>query len=379
MAKRILPPFGVPRRSTTAQDALSDLAAFGSNPGNLGARIFVPDRVASHPALVVVLHGCTQTAAGYDSGAGWSSLAEEFGFVLLFPEQRRANNPNLCFNWFSPGDIRRDQGEALSIRQMIATVVAEHGVDPERIFITGLSAGGAMTSVMLATYPEVFAGGAIIAGLPYGSATGVPQALDRMRGQAMPEADALAVLVRGASQHAGRWPTVSVWHGGSDTTVDASNAEAIVAQWRALHGVGVAPDAVDAVDGYPHEIWRDGSGRVVIETYKIMGMGHGTPLKTSGRDACGRAGPHMIEAGISSTRRIAAFWDLASEPQTTEENTPVQSELIADVEPSMVAGLPIPRVLRPERIYEAAQKRSAPAKGVSQIIEDALRAAGLMR
>lgn len=97
---------------------LDEFTAFGANPGALGAYCYVPDRAS---ALVVVLHGCTQTAAGYDQGAGWSKLAERFGFALLFPEQCRPNNPNLCFNWFQPENSRRGQGEALSIRQMIAT------------------------------------------------------------------------------------------------------------------------------------------------------------------------------------------------------------------------------------------------------------------
>jgi poly(hydroxyalkanoate) depolymerase family esterase len=98
-----------------------------------------------------------------------------FGFALLLPEQQRTNNPNGCFNWFQTGDIERGHGEALSIRQMVSKMVSDHGIDPARVFVTGLSAGGAMTSVMLATYPEVFAGGAIIAGLPYGAANNVQQ------------------------------------------------------------------------------------------------------------------------------------------------------------------------------------------------------------
>jgi len=95
------------------------------------------------------------------------------GFALLLPEQQRTNNPNSCFNWFQSGDIERGHGEAASIRQMVATMVSDHGIDPARVFVTGLSAGGAMTPVMLATYPEVFAGGAIIGGLPYGAATNI--------------------------------------------------------------------------------------------------------------------------------------------------------------------------------------------------------------
>src|SRR5918998_828227 len=98
-----------------------------------------------------------QTAAGYDHGAGWSMLADRYGFVLLFPEQRQANNQRLCFNWYQSGDIERGRGEPLSIRQMIERMVRDHNVDPRRVFVTGLSAGGAMTSVMLATYPELFA------------------------------------------------------------------------------------------------------------------------------------------------------------------------------------------------------------------------------
>ncbi len=138
-------------------DRLQPLAGFGPNPGALAAKFHVPNGLEEGAPLVVVLHGCTQTAAGYDYHSGWSRLADEAGFALLFPEQQRANNPNLCFNWFLPGDARRGSGEALSIRQMIETMVATHGLDRTRIFITGLSAGGAMASAMLASYPEVFA------------------------------------------------------------------------------------------------------------------------------------------------------------------------------------------------------------------------------
>jgi poly(hydroxyalkanoate) depolymerase family esterase len=116
---------------------------------------FVPDRVEEDPALVVVLHGCTQTASSYDYGAGWSTLADRYGFVLLFPEQQRSNNPNACFNWFLPDDVRRGSGEVLSIRQMIDRMIHDNDVDHHRIFITGLSAGGEMTSAMLACYPRL--------------------------------------------------------------------------------------------------------------------------------------------------------------------------------------------------------------------------------
>src|ERR1700720_3949676 len=161
-------------------DRLQLVPEFGPNPGNLRMFTYLPPQYAANPALVVVLHGCTQTAASYDLGAGWSTLADRYGFALLLPEQQRSNNPNGCFNWFQTGDIERSHGEALSIRQMVDKMVSDHGIDRKRVFVTGLSAGGAMTSVMLATYPDVFAGGAIIAGLPFGIASNVREALNGM-------------------------------------------------------------------------------------------------------------------------------------------------------------------------------------------------------
>lgn len=352
-----------------AEDRLSDLGAFGSNPGALRGRFYIPDLGQASSALVVVLHGCTQDAAGYDHGSGWSRLADEQGFALLYPEQQRSNNANLCFNWFNAGDTQRDAGEALSIRQMVAAMVAEHGIDPARIFVTGLSAGGAMASVMLATYPELFAGGAIIAGLPYGTATSIPEAFDRMRAHGGPPAAALGKLVAAASPHKGPWPTISVWHGDSDATVSHENSALIVEQWRAIHGLEHRPSAVDEDDGYLRRVWRDANGRDVIEEYRIAGLGHGTPLSTSGAEACGTAGPYMLEAGISSTRRIASFWGLA------EARAEDRAEL---ARPQPSAAPPAAAMTVATESHRAARSQVA-SGGVGRVIEDALRAAGLMR
>ncbi len=133
-------------------------------------------------------------------------------------------------------------GEAESIREMIERVADLHRIDRSRIYVTGLSAGGAMAATMLAIHPEIFAGGAIIAGLPHGVAAGVPQALERMRGQGLPSSAALEELVRKASHHAGPWPRLQVWHGTADAVVVPANGEAIIAQWRPLHGLAAAAD-----------------------------------------------------------------------------------------------------------------------------------------
>ena len=240
-----------------APGRLDTMDGFGSNPGALIAKTYLPPASARGAPLVIVLHGCAQTAATYDHGSGWSELADRHGFALLFPEQTRANNSNLCFNWFASADIRRGQGEAASIAQMVRHMVASHDLDPGQVYITGLSAGGAMTAAMLATYPEMFAGGAIIAGLPYGVAENVPQALERMRGQGMPSRRALASKMANASDHDGQWPTLSVWHGSADATVVPANAAVIVDQWRDRIGLAT-PGEVERVDGHQRTVWRDG-------------------------------------------------------------------------------------------------------------------------
>jgi poly(hydroxyalkanoate) depolymerase family esterase len=338
---------------------LSDLGPFGSNPGALVAKVFIPNGLNPGAALVVVLHGCTQTAASYDLGSGWSQLAEEYGFALLFPEQSRSNNANLCFNWFVPEDTRRDGGEAMSIRQMIDVVCSNHQIDQKQIFITGLSAGGAMANVMLATHPEVFAGGAIIAGLPYGVASTVPEAFDCMRGHGMPTPLELRASLRSASAHAGPWPSISIWQGTADNTVVPANGDALVDQWRGVHQVGSFPISSDLNSGHTRETWEDANGVKLIEHYRLSGMGHGTPL--DGGDGCGRAGPYMLEVRISSTREIAHSWGIT--PSFAKDERKSQS---ADV-------------MEPRQIKSDTPVSPPPVSGVQKTIEDALRSAGLMR
>jgi poly(hydroxyalkanoate) depolymerase family esterase len=296
--------------SSDSNHSLTALEEFGTDPGSLLANTYIPKTFPKNGPLVIVLHGSTQSAESYNAGSGWSMLSEECGVALLFPEQRRCNNATGGFNWFKPGDSQRDGGEPLSIRQMIGQVVKDHAVDPSRVFITGLSSGGAMTSVMLATYPEVFAGGAIIAGLPYRSADGLTQALFRMKGYGGPSDSRLDALVREASDFTGRWPTISVWHGGSDQTVDSSNAQSIIRQWQRIHGVEGPPTREETVDGVPRRIWCDANGRDVMEEFIIDGMGHGTPISAGGDGGLGEEGRYMLEVGISSTRHIARFWGL---------------------------------------------------------------------
>jgi poly(hydroxyalkanoate) depolymerase family esterase len=290
---------------------LVETTGFGSNPGDLRMFSFVPAHFQEPRALVVVLHGCGQTAAGYDLGAGWSTLAKRYGFALLMPEQQASNNGQTCFNWFNPEDTTRERGEACSIRQMIARMAGEHKISAQRIFVTGLSAGGAMTSVMLATYPEVFAAGAVIAGLPFGVATNVREALNGMFQTPSHPASELGDLVRNASDHSGPWPKLSVWHGSADRTVNPANANEILKQWLDVHQLPAAPMSEANVDGYPRQVWWNSDGETIVESYTITNMAHGTPLGIADNDErYGAQGAFLIEAGISSSYHIASFFGL---------------------------------------------------------------------
>ncbi len=294
---------------------LRELTAFGQNPGNLRMFVYVPERLPSTAPLVVALHGCSQSADEYDYGAGWSTLADRLGFAVVYPEQQPANNPKNCFSWFLPGDIARGHGEALSIRQMVEHAIATFGVDRRRVFVTGLSAGGAMASVMLATYPEVFAGGAIIAGLPYGCARSVQQAFEAMFTEQSHSAHALGDRVRAASQHRGPWPKVTIWHGTADPIVKPSNSEDIIRQWTNVHSLSAAPSYEELIGSHTRRVWTDANGETRIEAFFISGMAHGVPLATTiGEERCGAAGPFFLDAGISSTHHITRFWRLAEGP-----------------------------------------------------------------
>ena len=290
---------------------LVEVRGFGSNPGQLRMLTYVPEGLSPEAPLVVLLHGCTQTAASFDKGTGWSTLADRFGFALLVPEQHWTNNPLRCFNWFRPEDTRRDSGEALSINQMIDHMIRKQGLDRRRVYVTGLSSGGAMTSVMLATYPDVFAGGAVLSGVPYRAADSMQEAFASIfQGQSRTP-QAWGDLVREASSHRGPWPKVSVWHGDADAAVAPINAEEIVKQWTDVHGLAGAPHIEQTLDGHPHRVWRGRDGEHLVESLTIRGMSHGAALSTGDQShQCGTAAPFFNDVGISSAYQIARFWGL---------------------------------------------------------------------
>jgi feruloyl esterase len=260
--------------------ALLEIEDFGSNPGGLRMLVHVPASPPSTGApLIVLLHGCGQSAASFASDAGWSALADRLGIPLVLPVQSGDNNQGRCFNWFRPMHASRGHGEALSIRQMVSCALRRFGSDPGRVFIAGLSAGGAMTAALLAAYPEVFAAGAVSAGLPVGAANSVSEALRRMAeaGPARsPAAWADQVRHAGPAGFRGPWPKLSVWRGIADRVVDPENARLLATQWACLHGADPAVTETRQFGDARRDQWR-ARGEPVVELWSLSALGHDWP------------------------------------------------------------------------------------------------------
>ena len=328
---------------------------FGSNPGSLRMWLHVPESLPAGAPLVVVLHGCGQTASGYAAAAGWLELADRYGFAVLCPEQDRQNNANLCFNWFEDADTQRGSGEAASVAQMIRRAIADLKLDARRVFVTGLSAGGAMATVMLAAYPEVVAAGAVIAGLPYAAASGMNQALVAMRRIPDLPAKTWGDKVRGAAPLPARWPEISIWHGDADTTVTPAAARALALQWCDVHGATRSVAGPPVNSRHTHLSWLRPDGSTCVALHTIAGLGHGTPIAALGEDACGSPAPWVLEAGLSSSHEIARSWGILGQRR--------------------------PSVTRPKD-GGGEQPRTMsrlPTADVGETIARALRGAGLMR
>jgi poly(hydroxyalkanoate) depolymerase family esterase len=312
--------------------AQTEITGFGSNPGNLRMFKYVPSALPANAPLVVALHGCAQTAANYDAETGWQLFADRFRFALLLPQQQSANNSSSCFNWFEAGDTARGQGEALSIKQMVDRMIADHGIAASRIYVTGLSAGGAMTSSLLAAYPDVFAGGAIVAGLPHRCATSQSAAFSCMN----PGSDLTPAQwgdkVRASSTWTGPWPIVSIWHGDGDFVVRPLNQTESMEQWTNVHGMDQTADVNDTIGGYPHKVYKTASGQARVETYLITGMGHGTPVDPgTGETQCGTAGAYILDVNLCSSYYIARFFgldNLDGAPPSATITTPVDGAAV---------------------------------------------------
>jgi poly(hydroxyalkanoate) depolymerase family esterase len=284
-------------------------------------RVHVPERLdGSVPApLVLALHGCTQTAATFASGALLDDEADRHGFVVAYPEQIRDDNPQGCWNWFSAGHQARGAGEPAFLAGATEAVMsAGWTIDRDRVFVVGMSAGAAMASVLAATYPDVFAALAMHSGLAYGCARNLPAATQAMtRGGPDPEGQARAAFA--AMGRAARPVPALVIHGTADQIVCPVNGEHAVRQWLATNrlaaGGGYEPDVArpDTVvrgdsAGRPatRRTWVDARGRVIQEHIEVEGLGHAWSGGAAGGSYTDPRGPSAAAAVWDFFARVSA-------------------------------------------------------------------------
>jgi poly(hydroxyalkanoate) depolymerase family esterase len=269
--------------------------SFTTTAGTRRYRLYVPARPASGPRpLIVMLHGCTQNAADFAAGTAMNRLGEEHDCLVLYPDQERSANSNNCWNWFDAGHQGRDAGEPAIIADMTRQIIAEQGADPQRVYVAGLSAGGAMAAVLGAAYPELYAAVGVHSGLPVGAARDLMSALNAMKGARAGKP--LAAVRR-------RTPLI-VFHGDQDHTVHQSNGAAVFRQFtQATQDGGAALREIEAGGGqgsgqgsgrsFTRTTALDANDRAVAEYWVVHGAGHawaggdpsGSYVDASGPDA----------------------------------------------------------------------------------------------
>jgi poly(hydroxyalkanoate) depolymerase family esterase len=278
---------------------------FTCDAGSMHYKLFIPAGLGAAAPLVVMLHGCMQSPDDFARGTRMNVLAQEHGYVIAYPAQAKSKNASKCWNWFRSRDQRRGQGEPAILAALTRHLVKLHGLDERRVYVAGLSAGGAMAAVLASTYPDVYAAIGVHSGLPFGVAHDLPSAF--------------AAMKQGAGKRAfglppGRVDSVPaiVFHGDRDTTVNACNGAAVVEQCIGTAGAtgnaqseatrttverGVAPGG----RSYTRTIFRDAAGGVVAEQWLVHGAGHAW----FGGDA---SGSYTDPAGPDASEHMLRFF-----------------------------------------------------------------------
>lgn len=270
--------------------------------GSLRYRLYVPSGGPAGLPLVVMLHGGSQNAADFALGTQMDHLAEQFGFVVAYPEQSSRANIGRYWNWFRPGDQQRDAGEPALLASLIRRVMNDHAVDSARVYVAGLSAGGAMAAVMAAAYPDLFAAAGVHSGLAYGAVHDITSAFKAMR--------------RGGSPGPRHEVPLIVFHGDRDRTVAPANAHELLASRVGSGAVLAGAGAFDPVtttyapaDGghaYSRTAYHEDDGQVAAEYWAVHGAGHawsgGSPMGTYTDDRGPSASQEMVRFFLERRR-----------------------------------------------------------------------------
>ncbi len=280
--------------------------AFGSR----AYKLFVPSGYAGQPVpLVIMLHGCTQNPDDFAAGTRMNVLAERETFLVAYPAQARTANGRNCWNWFDPAHQRRDGGEPSLIASLTRQLMATYAVDPRRVYVAGMSAGGAMAAIMAATYPDLYAAAAVHSGLPYGAARDLRTAFTAMRtgagGFRSRDPVAATTDLRGPAI-----PLI-VFHGARDVTVARANADLLAAQWIASsgrqHQAEVSEGSSAAGRLWTRTHYADAAGRTLVEKWIVDRLGHAW----SGGS---RAGTFADPAGPDASAEMLRFFGSYTAP-----------------------------------------------------------------
>src|SRR3954452_3988156 len=274
--------------------------SYRNGAGARAYRLYIPSGYCGDPVpLVVMLHGCTQSPEDFAAGTRMNRHAEELTCLVAYPEQSATANKSRCWNWFRPEDQQRGYGEPALIAGITEQVMSDFAVDPARVYIAGLSAGGAAAAIMGSAYPDLYAAVGVHSGLAAGIAQDMPSAFAAMRqgGQVRPAAGAMPIV-----------PTI-VFHGDRDGTVNPQNAELILAQ--AAAGIElekrVERDRVPGGHAYTRTRYIDRAGSVLLELWVVHGAAHAW----SGGS---RDGSYTDPNGPDATREMLRFFGYHSRP-----------------------------------------------------------------
>jgi acetylxylan esterase len=266
--------------SPASAASLVEVTNFGANPTNLRMHLYVPDRVAARPGILVAAHYCTGSGPAFYTGTGYKAQADRYGFIVIYPSVTRASK---CWDVSSPQALRRGGGsDPVGVVSMVDYVKQRYNADPGRIFAAGGSSGSMMTNVLLGDYPDVFAAGASFAGVPFAcfaTTNGSEWNSDCAQGRIIKTPQQWGDLVRNAYPgYTGRRPRMQIWHGTNDDTLRYPNFGEQVKQWTNVHGLNQTPAFTDTPKaGYTRARYGGTGGTAPVEAISLQGWGHGLP------------------------------------------------------------------------------------------------------
>ncbi|MFC3492905.1 extracellular catalytic domain type 1 short-chain-length polyhydroxyalkanoate depolymerase [Glycomyces rhizosphaerae] len=273
--------FMAPKAAHAAQ--LQQITNFGNNPGNLEMYLYVPDNVAANPALVVANHYCTGSGPAYYSGTQFDELAEQLGYIIVYPSVTRSSK---CFDVASQASLSGTGGDSVSIKSMVDHVLANYGADRNRIFATGTSSGAMMTNVLLGVYPETFKAGSAYAGVPFtcfATTNGSEWNNECSAGNIDRTPQQWGDAVRGANPgYNGPWPRMQIWHGTEDDALFYPNFQEQIDQWTNVNGTDQTADYTDTPEpNWTRTRYGGTGGQAPVEAISMEGVDHGLPHRAA--------------------------------------------------------------------------------------------------